>query len=173
MSSGPCEVNGLFCFWPLYQKLDYQPHRHYTFSNGTDNSSASPVVQFLQAGMYSVKLKVSNAHGVDSMKLTNAFQAGTTIDVGINSLPSGESCFCNFDHFIAFANGATSYEWNVLPDSEDKVSLDQNNGDTVSVSLVPGFRTDSTVTVNVQVTGTQGTCSDTANLAYHADQAGE
>ena len=122
--------------------------------------------QFLQAGKYSLKLTVSNAHGVDSMKLTNAFTVGTTIDVGINSLPAGESCFCNFDHFIAFATGASDYTWYVLPDSEDKISLNQNNGDTVSVSLVPGFTTDSTVTVNVQVTGTQGTCSDTANLAY-------
>ncbi len=58
-------------------------------------------------GQYSIKLTVSNTHGVDSMKLTNAFQAGTTINVGVNSLPAGESCFCNFDHFIAFASGAT------------------------------------------------------------------
>ena len=36
------------------------------------------------------------------MKLTDAFQAGTTINVGINSLPAGESCLCNFDHFIVF-----------------------------------------------------------------------
>jgi PKD repeat protein len=138
----------------------------YTFSNGTNNSSASPVVRFLKAGQYSLKLTVSNAHGVDSMKLVNAFTVGTTIDVGVNSLPAGESCFCNFDHFIAFATGAFDYSWSVLPGSEDKISLNQNNGDTVSVSLVPGYITDSTVTVNIQVTGTQGTCSDTANLAY-------
>jgi hypothetical protein len=100
------------------------------------------------------------------MKLTNAFQAGTTINVGVNSLPSGESCFCTFDHFIAFANGATDYLWSVLPDSEGKISLDQEHGDSVTVSLVPGFRTDSTAKVNVMVTGTQGTCSDTTKLSY-------
>jgi PKD repeat protein len=139
----------------------------YTFTAGTNANSANPVIEFLVAGQYSVKLTISNAHGVDSMKLTNAIQAGTTIVVGVNSLPADESCFTNFDHFVAFANGASSYTWNVLPGSEDKITLDRNNGDTVSVRLVPGFRTDSTVTVNVRVTGTQGTCSDSANLAYN------
>jgi hypothetical protein len=161
----PVKLTDYSAFGPYTRTWTISPST-YAFSDGTDNSSASPVVQFLQAGMYSIKLKVSNAHGVDSMKLANAFQAGTTINVGVNSLPSGESCFCNFNHFIAFANGATSYAWNLLPGSEGKVSLDQNTGDTVSVSLVPGFKTDSTVTVKIQVTGTQGTCSDTANLAY-------
>ena len=161
----PVKLTDYSAFGPYTRTWKITPAT-YAFADGTDNSSANPVVQFLQAGMYSIKLTVSNTHGVDSMKLANAFQVGTTIDVGVNSLPAGESCFCNFDHFIAFANGATDYAWNVLPGSEDKITLDQNTGDTVSVSLVPGFRTDSTVTVNVQVTGSQGTCSDTANLAY-------
>ncbi len=120
----PVKLTDYSAFGPYTRNWTISPST-YAFSNGTDNSSASPVVQFLQAGTYSIKLKVTNAHGVDSMKLANAFQAGTSIDVGINSLPSGESCFCNFDHFIAFANGATSYVWNLLPDSEGKVSLDQ------------------------------------------------
>ena len=161
----PVKLTDYSAFGPYSRTWTITPST-YAFTDGTDNSSASPVVQFLLAGMYSIKLKVSNVHGVDSMKLVNAFQAGSSIDVGVNSLPSGDLCFCDFDHFIAFANGATSYVWNLPPDSESKVSLDKNNGDSVSVSLVPGFTTDSTVTVNVQVTGTQGTCSDTANLAY-------
>ena len=161
----PVKLTDYSAFGPYTRTWKISPST-YSFAEGTDNSSANPVVQFLTAGTYSIKLTVSNVHGVDSMKLTNALQAGTTIDVGVNSLPSGESCFSTFSHFIAFANGANTYAWNVLPGSVGKISLDQNQGDTVSVSLVPGFRTDSTVTVRVLVTGSQGTCSDTANLAY-------
>lgn len=161
----PIKLTDYSAFGPYTRNWKITPST-YIFTDGTDNSSANPVVKFLQAGMYSITLTVSNVHGVDSMKLTNACQAGTTIDVGVNSLPAGESCFCNFDHFIAFANGASNYSWNVLPGSESKISLDKSNGDTVSVRLVPGFKTDSTVTVKILVTGSQGACSDTANLAY-------
>jgi PKD repeat protein len=161
----PVKLTDYSAFGPYTRTWTISPST-YTFADGTSNSSANPVIEFLQAGQYSIRLKVSNVHGLDSMKLTNAIQAGNTIYVGANSLPSGESCFCNFDHFIAFANGATSYAWNVLPDSEGKVSLDKTTGDTVTVSLVPGFKTDSTVTVNLRVTGTQGTCSDTSGLSY-------
>jgi V8-like Glu-specific endopeptidase len=161
----PVKLTDYSAFGPYTRTWKITPST-FTFADGTNNSSASPVVKFLKAGQYSVQLTVSNTHGIDSMKLANAFQVGTTINVGVNSLPDGESCFCNFDHFIAFANGASSYVWNVSPGSEDKVILDQNSGDTVTVSLVPGFKTDSTVTVNLQVTGSQGTCSATANLAY-------
>ena len=48
------------------------------------------------------------SHG-GSMRLNDAFQAGTTIEVGINSLPAGETCLTGFDNFMAWANGATSY----------------------------------------------------------------
>lgn len=161
----PIKLTDYSVFGPYTRTWTISPST-YTFAGGTNNSSANPVVEFLQAGTYTVKLIISNSHGLDSMKLTNAFQAGTTIDVGINSLPADESCFCDFDHFIAFASGGTNYSWNVLPGSEDKIILDQNDGDTVIVSRAPGFTTDTTVTVNVKVTGTQGTCSDTANLAY-------
>jgi PKD repeat protein len=161
----PVTLTDYSVFGPYTRKWTITPST-YAFADGTGNSSANPVVKFLQPGQYSVKLTVSNTHGTDSMKLANAFDVGTTIDVGVGSHPAGESCFSNFDHFIAFATGATSYAWNVLPGSKDKVRLDQSSGDTVTVRLVQGFNTDSTVTVNILVTGTQGTCSDTAKLAY-------
>jgi hypothetical protein len=161
----PVKLTDYSAFGPYTRTWTVSPST-YTFANGTNNSSANPEVEFLQPGQYSIKLRVSNSHGADSMKLTSAIQAGTTINVGVNSLPSGESCFSKFNHFIAFANGASSYAWNLLPGSEDKISLDQNTGDTVSVRLVPGFRTDSTVTFKIMVTGSQGTCTDTANLSY-------
>ncbi len=161
----PIKLTDYSVFGPYTRTWTISPST-YAFTGGTGSSSANPVVQFLQAGMYSVKLTVSNVRGLDSMRLTDAFQVGTTIDVGINSLPEEGSCFCDFENFIAIAKGATSYTWNVPPDSEDIISLDDHNGDTVLVSLVPGFLTDSTVTVSLNVTGTQGTCSDSATLAF-------
>jgi V8-like Glu-specific endopeptidase len=160
----PVKLTDYSVFSPFTRTWTITPST-YAFVAG-NSSSASPVIKFLQAGNYSVQLKATNANGRDSMKLTNAFQAGTTINVGINALPAGESCLCNFDHFIVFGSGATSYSWDILPDSEDKISLDKSIGDTVSVSLAPGFVADSSLKVNLKVTGTQGTCSDSQTLAY-------
>jgi hypothetical protein len=138
----------------------------YTYTGGTNASSESPVVTFDQAGNYTIKIRVSNSNGADSMTLSNAFKAGSTIDVNVSSLPEGEACFCNFSHFLAFAQGASTYSWNLLPGNTADFSLDRNNTDTVTVSMNPGTKADSTFTIGLQVTGTQGTCSDTALLTY-------
>jgi hypothetical protein len=152
-------------FAPYTRRWTISPST-YAFAEGTSESSANPVIKFLKPGSYSVKLKISKSSGADSMMITNAFQAGKIIDVVINTLPARESCLCNFDHFIAWANGASAYLWNVQPGSADKVILNQNSGDTVMVKSVPGLYADSTLRVNIRVTGTQGTCTDTSVLTY-------
>jgi hypothetical protein len=152
-------------FAPYSRKWTISPST-FAFAGGSSESSANPVLLFLQPGSYSVKLKVSKSSGVDSMTIQNAFQAGSTIDVGINSLPAGESCLCNFDHFMAWASGASAYQWSVQPGSADKVTLNQESGDTVRVQTVPGLYADSTLRIKILVTGTQGTCTDTSFLTY-------
>jgi hypothetical protein len=161
----PVKLSDFSAFPPYTSNWTITPST-YIFTAGTSQSSANPVVEFLQSGSYSVKLKITKSSGTDSMKISNAFQAGETIDVSIASLPSGEACFCNFDHFMAWASGAASYQWNLLSGSEDKVILNRNSGDTVLVHPVPGLQADSSITVGISVTGTQGTCSDTASLNY-------
>jgi hypothetical protein len=138
----------------------------YSFTRGTSQSSPRPVIEFHQPGMYSVKLSVTNAAGSDTMRINNATQAGETIDVGISSSPSGESCLCNFDYFRAWATGAIAYQWDVMPGSDDKIMLDSYLGDSVMARPGPGLGNDSSLTVGIRVIGTHESCTDTAYLDY-------
>lgn len=56
------------------------------YQNGTSATSASPVVRFTAAGTYTVKLKVSNAAGSDS--LTKTSYITVTNAAGIGTVPS-------------------------------------------------------------------------------------
>jgi V8-like Glu-specific endopeptidase len=162
----PVKLTDYSVFAPYTRKWTISPST-YTFVNGTTNSSPNPEIEFLQAGTYSIKLNITNSGGVDSMKINSAFQAGTTIHVGISTLSDGGSCFYNFNHFTAWAQGANTYQWSVLPGSQDKITLNKNTGDTVQVSLVPGFFSDSSFVVRIGLSGTQGTCTDTTSLTYN------
>jgi V8-like Glu-specific endopeptidase len=164
-TQAPIQLTDYSAFAPYTRTWSISPAT-YTFAEGTTKSSANPVIEFLQPGSYSVKLTVSKASGVDSMKIDDAFQAGTTIDVGISTLPSGETCLCNFGHFTAWAYGASAYQWHIEPGSIGKVILNQDIGDTVLVLPVSDLYSDSTLRVNIRVTGTQGTCTDTSVLTY-------
>jgi hypothetical protein len=161
----PIQLTDYSAFAPYSRTWIITPST-FAYDQGTSSSSADPVIKFLQMGTYSVKLVISKASGTDSMKVSNAFQAGDVIDVGVRSSPAGESCLCTFNHFLAWAGGASTYHWSLLPGSDDKVQLSHNDGDTVLIRPVPGLQADSTIILNIMVTGTQGTCADTAILSY-------
>ncbi len=160
------ELTDYSAFAPYARKWIITPAT-YSYTRGTSQSSPRAVVEFHQPGIYSVKLIVTNAAGYDTMLINNAIQVGETIDVGINSSPSGESCLCNFDYFKAWATGATLYEWNIQPGSEDKITLDRNVGDTVIIRPGTNLRSDSALTVGIRVIGAQESCADTAYLEYN------
>lgn len=145
--------------WSIYPST-------YRFAEGSDAGSSNPVVEFLEPGVYSVSLTVSNEAGTDSMRFNNALRADNIIDVGITALPEGQSCLCDFSSFQTKATGATSFLWEVAEDSKFLVYFDAPDGETNKVRPVPGLQRDSSITVNVRVIGTQGACSDTATLAY-------
>ncbi len=138
----------------------------FSFVDGTSQSSPNPVVQFHQQGSYTVRLRIVNAAGIDSMKLSDAIQAGNTIEVGIASSPFGESCLCDFSHLAAWATGATEYNWAVEPGSQDRIILNSETGDSVVIMPGPAFRNDTASTFSVLVTGTQGVCTDTALMTH-------
>jgi len=161
----PVQLTDYSVFEPYLRTWIITPST-FVFTDGTTESSANPAIKFLQPGFYSVALKISKPFGVDSMKIDNAFQAGDSIELAINSAPEGEACLCDLGHFHAWASGATDYEWKVLPGSLDKVHLDKDVSDTVEIRPIPGFAADSSVIVNIIVTGSHGTCKDTAYLDY-------
>jgi len=57
-------------FWSI------QPATGFQFTSGTTANSQNPVVLFTQAGTYSVRLRVSNAFGSDSILRTDAIVVG-------------------------------------------------------------------------------------------------
>lgn len=58
------------------------------YQPGSNNSSKNPMVKFSANGYYTVKLKVSNAKGADSITKNNLIKVGTT---GIEEIHSGNN----------------------------------------------------------------------------------
>lgn len=139
----------------------------YRFAEGSSQTSANPVVEFLEPGLYTVSLKTANEFGADSIRFSNSIRADITIDVNMTASPENQSCLCTYTGFQTKAIGATSYLWEVEDDSKELVFFDSLTGETNTVRPAPGLQRDSTVTVHIRVVGYHGTCRDTASLAYN------
>jgi hypothetical protein len=138
----------------------------FTYLEGTSESSPNPVISFNDDSFYSIKLKLSNAGGVDSMEMTNAIIAGSTINVNVTTSPSDEVCLYDFTSVRLTASGADNYSWGVAPMDADKVMYDSTSGDTVEISPLLAYNPDSTDTISLFVIGTQGVCVDTGEITY-------
>lgn len=81
----------------------------WTFTGGTPASSTdqNPTVVYNTAGLFSVKLKVCNATGCDSLTKTDFITVGTTPTASFTSVTSGSTV-----NFTNTSTGATSYLWN-------------------------------------------------------------
>jgi PKD repeat protein len=145
--------------WKIYPST-------YRFAEGSSQTAANPVVEFLEAGPYSISLTVSNEYGTDSIRFSNSVRAADIIDVTMTASPEDQSCLCTFTGIQTAAVGATSYLWEVEDDSKDLVYFESPSGKTGMIRPAPGMQQDSTVTVHIRVIGTHGTCSDTASLSY-------
>lgn len=67
---------------PTTWKWTFTPNT-VTYQSGTSGASAKPIVRFSKNGFYSVKLKVSNTSGADSLTKNNYITVGAT---GINEI---------------------------------------------------------------------------------------
>jgi PKD repeat protein len=81
----------------------------WTFIGGSPSSSTAqnPVVSYQNPGTYSVKLKVTNSEGADSITKTNFIQ--------VNGVPTANFTFAVNGRTATFTNtstNATSYSWN-------------------------------------------------------------
>lgn len=110
----------------------------WSFTGGTpySSTSANPVVTYPSPGIYSVKLKVSNSAGEDSITKTNYIE--------VKAVPTPNFTFTVSGRTVTFTNtsiNATSYSWNF------------GNGNT-STSVDPVFTYASDGTYNVTLTAT-------------------
>ncbi len=130
------------------------------FADGTDSTSANPLIQFVNKDEYNVTLKLSvggNVLDTESMQII----AGTDLKITVENLEEAEICDCDFESFQLAAMGANDFTWEIWPDDMDKISLLKNTGDTITVLKKAGYTSDSTYPVRIKVIGTQATCADT------------
>ncbi len=138
----------------------------FAFADGTSESSPNPVIEFADTVMYTVSLIVSSSFGKDTMKISDGIRADNTIDIAVNNLSSGEICLCDFKQIKLAALGADSYSWSVLPQDADKVEVDAETGDTVTISILTGYNPEVAYSFDIITVGQQGTCADTLQSTF-------
>lgn len=143
----------------------------FTFVNGTNQTSSNPQVQFTAGGNYTVKLNVANSSGRDSLQVTNAITAGSTIKVDMISSLGNTLCFSDFDSLILTGYGAENYTWTLGQQAPNPFFLSRISGDTAILRTQPDIRIDSTYTLQVNTSGVMGTCTDTARQTIRFVQA--
>jgi PKD repeat protein len=88
----------------------------WTFGDGQFSTDASPVHQYTVPGVYSVKLKVSNSNGVDSVTKTNLVHYNDSIPVAVTCQPITLNQCCGYGisrfalNTIDNSSGLGSYE---------------------------------------------------------------
>jgi V8-like Glu-specific endopeptidase len=159
----PIEFTDYSVFGPFDRLWSINP-LNFTFSGGTTETSQNPVIQFTKDTTYTVELKLS-VGGVVKSTESLKIKAGKSLDVSVYQKNQEDICDCDFDTLQLSGSGAESYQWQVMPDDEDKILLTGEHNNTATVKRIPTYSADSTYTLNVRVIGTQSTCSDTVFYA--------
>ncbi len=163
--NAPVKLRDYSVFAPYERNWIITP-ASYAFREGTSESSPSPVIEFSDTVRYSVSLIASNAFGKDTMKISDGIRAGNTIDISVNTFPSGAICLCDFKQIRLAAVGAESFSWSVLSGDVDKVEVDAETGDTVMISVLPGYNPSAAYNFDIITVGRHGTCVDTLQTTY-------
>ena len=138
----------------------------FSFVEGTTDSSANPVIRFLQDTTYIVTLDLSTGGPVVSTE-NNTIKSAGNLDIAVAPNITGEICDCNFNKLKLTATGAQDYSWSVIPESLDKIILTSLNGDTTSIIRMSGFKADSSYVIGIKIIGSQETCSDSIYADYN------
>ncbi len=138
----------------------------FSFVEGTTDSSANPVIQFLHDTTYTVTLDLSTGGPVVSTE-NNTIKSAGNLNVAVTPNITGEICDCNFNKLKLTGTGAQDYSWSVIPESLDKIVLTSINGDTTSIIRMSGYKADSSYVIGIKIIGSQETCSDTVYTDYN------
>jgi hypothetical protein len=162
--NAPIKFQDYSVFGP-YERIWSVTPSSYAFVDGTSETSPNPVIEFSEETSYTVKLDLTVSGIIESSE-SITIQAGNTLNVGINSKYGYELCDCDFDSIKLIASGAETYIWSIPVPDLNKIALNQNTGDTVIVRRVNGFQADSSYTINIAITGTQGTCVGSKQISF-------
>jgi PKD repeat protein len=159
--SAPVSFTDYSAFTPIAWEWNFSPST-YSFLEGTDKNSGSPVVSFNQAGEYDVSLRVTNAAGTSSKTSSGLISAGDFIDVGLSVAGFADSCIDNFDGLFLIGEGASTFTWEIQEDPENNFYYSVVDERTILVKINPEASFTESVSLVVKATGTHGSCSDTA-----------
>jgi hypothetical protein len=161
----PVKLRDYSVFGPYDRKWTITPST-FAYLNSTSNTSANPIVEFHEDKYYTINLDLYVA-GVLKSTESKIIKAGNEINVEINSREAREICDCDFDSVQYIATGADEYSWSIPLEDEDKYSLNKITGDTVIVTRKPDFIADTNYSIEINVVGTKGTCSDNRQVKYY------
>ncbi|HBH47773.1 MAG TPA: hypothetical protein DDX98_04000 [Bacteroidales bacterium] len=139
-----------------------------SFSDGTDETSMSPVVSFLDNTDYTVALQVQNVYGSDIQQKTGYIKNGNSISPKIMALGDTASCLVNQETIRLVATGAVSYEWNLLAGNDYIDYITSSTNDSIVITLKEDAGITSGFTATLQLKGYHGTCADSVlqNIEY-------
>ncbi|WP_423129211.1 T9SS type A sorting domain-containing protein [Gaoshiqia sp. Z1-71] len=137
----------------------------FEFVEGTTKNSQHPVVSFTSEGSYSVSLLASNNNGSDIVSQDNLLQVYQTLPVAFSGL-SGELFLCGHElkNYELVAEGASRFEFEVSAEDHFTVEVTDN---ILSLTLKDEVRPQGSFDTYVTVTGSHGTCSETASVLLH------
>jgi len=98
--------------------------------------------------------------------LDSLISAGTSLDIEVTSGLYSDSCVVNFDSVVFIASGATSYQWSLRQGSDQYFYISSLTGDSAIVKMLTSVKLDTAFNLTLEVTGTQGSCSDSTQVVY-------
>jgi PKD repeat protein len=162
-TDAPVHFTDLSSYLPEKWKWSFSPAT-VNYVDGTDSSSQSPVVAFLNEGSYSVTLIVTNTNGADTLMRENYIAINNIINVRLSGLTDGTSiCGYEFNNIPFSATGA--YNYNFTIGDTDRIS-EEINSNVILLSLKTGALKSGSFESSVKVTGTQGSCIGSDSLRF-------
>ena len=133
-----------------------------TFVDGTTKNSQNPKVQFNTETSYSVKLKVANGQGSDSLTFYSLINAGSNIEV--STLPSVlyDICYTSFDNYTLQALGATDYILDIDTTGMGSFLSYSLTDDSIVFHYNEDLHKTGSLNIPMTIIGSHGLCTDTA-----------
>ncbi len=131
------------------------------FSEGTNENFQHPVIRFNEPGYYSIKVKVTNVHGADSLYKMSYINVSENLDLSVTALNREPVCAYDMVDYPLIASGAEFFNW--TSDTLDNgmyLRFSELSNDTVLTNL-SSDQFSETITIPVTLTGTQAECVDT------------
>jgi hypothetical protein len=160
-ADAPVKLTAFSAFEPTAWNWQFVPN-DIIFSQGTDASSKEPVVSFPTETNYRVSLEATNSVGSKNHVFPGAMKASDGINVAIEFSVIEDSCVCTLDSIMFSGYGATEFTWKLEESIQSYYFIDQPANDSITVRK--SFMADTSITFQLEVKGSHGTCSDSTTF---------